>query len=109
MTLTINDTTMTSDQTTHTARRARDRNGREVSWLPGQLLDRNAALTAITLAHAAAERDLREGHGLSPHIQGWAAEPDMTGHDAVARASQPSRRHQEPAEARQQTARPRGG
>jgi hypothetical protein len=31
VTLTINDTTMTSDQTAHTARRAPDRNGWEVS------------------------------------------------------------------------------
>ena len=36
MTLTINDTTMTSDQTPHTARHAPSRNGWEVSWLPGQ-------------------------------------------------------------------------
>jgi hypothetical protein len=36
MTLTINDTTMTSDQTAHTARHAPDQNGWEVSWLPGQ-------------------------------------------------------------------------
>ena len=86
MTLTINDTMMTSDQT---ARHAPDRNGWEVSWLPGQILDRNAAITAMILAGTAAERDLHEGHRLWPHIQGWAAELGLTGHDAVARASQP--------------------
>ena len=48
MTLTITDTTMTSDQTIHTARQAPDRNGWEVSWLPGQTLDRNIAITAMT-------------------------------------------------------------
>ena len=89
MTLTINDTTMTSDQTAHTARQAPSGHGWEVSWLPGQLLDRNAAITAMTLADTAAERDLHEGHRLWPHIQGWAAELGLTGHDAVARASQP--------------------
>ena len=33
MTLTINDTIMTSDQSPHTARHAASRNGWEVSWL----------------------------------------------------------------------------
>ena len=75
MTLTINDTTMTSDQTPHTARHAPDRqHGWEVSWLPGQTLDRNTAITAMILADTAAEPDLHEGHRLWPHIQGWAAE-----------------------------------
>jgi hypothetical protein len=41
MTLTIHDTTMTSDRTAHTARHAPSRNGWEVSWLPGQVLDCN--------------------------------------------------------------------
>ena len=89
MTLTINDTTITSDQTDHTARQAPSGHGWEVSWLPGQFLGRNAAITAMTLSDTAAERDLREGHQLWPHIQGWAAELGLTGHDALARASQP--------------------
>ena len=89
MTLTINDTTMTSDQTAHTARRAPDRNGWEVSWLPGQTLDRNAAITAMTLADTTAEPDLHEGHRLWPHIQGWAAELGLTAPDAIAKTSQP--------------------
>ena len=55
MTLTIHDTTMTSDQTAHTARQAPSRNGWEVSWLPGQTLDRNTAITAMILADTAAE------------------------------------------------------
>jgi len=88
MTLTVNDATMTNDQTAHTARQAPSRHGCEVSWLPGRLLDRNAAITAMTLADTA-ERDLHEGHRLWPHIQGWTAELGPTGHDAVARASQP--------------------
>jgi hypothetical protein len=90
MTLTICDTTMTSDQTTHTARPAPSRNGREVSWLPGQTLDGNTAITAMILADAAGEEDLHEGHRLWPHIQGWPAELGLTGPEAVAAGSQPS-------------------
>jgi hypothetical protein len=89
MTLTINDTSMTSDKTAHTARQAPDRNGWEVSWLPGQILDRNSAITAMILADTTAERDVREGHRLWPHIQSWAAELGLTGRDAIAKAAQP--------------------
>ena len=108
MTLTINDTTMTSDQSAHTARHAPDRNGWEVSWLPGQTLDRNTAITAMTLADTTAEHDLREGHRLWPHIQSWAEELGLTAPDAIAQASQPpgdTSRQQEPS---QPAARPRG-
>jgi len=90
MTLTINDTTMTSDQTAHTARQASGRQrGWEVSWLPGQLLDRNTAITAMILADLVGEEDLHQGHRLWPHIQGWAAEVGLTGPEAIAAASQP--------------------
>ncbi len=89
MTLTIHDTTMTSDQTTHTARHAPSRNGWEVSWLPGQILDRNIAITAMILADTTAETNLDECHRLWPHIQSWAAELGLTGPEAVAAASQP--------------------
>ena len=89
MTLTIHDTAMTSDQTAHAARHASSRDGWEVSWLPGQTLDRNTAITAMILADTAAEEDLREGHRLWPHVQGWAEELGLTGPEAVAAASQP--------------------
>jgi hypothetical protein len=89
MTLTINDTTMTSDQTAHTARYAPDRNGWEVSWLPGQTLDRNTAITAMTLADTTAESDLDGGHRLWPFVQGWAEELGLTAPDAIAKAAQP--------------------
>jgi hypothetical protein len=89
VTLRIDDTTMTSDRTDHAARHAPGRNGWEVSWLPGQTLDRNSAITAMTLADTAAEPGLREGHRLWPHIQGWAAELGLTAPDAIARISQP--------------------
>ena len=89
MTLTINDTTMTSDQTLHTARQASSRYSWEVSWLPGQTMDRNSAITAMILADIAAEEDLHEGHHLWPHIQSWATELGLTAPNAIARASQP--------------------
>ena len=92
MTLTINDTTMTSDQTSHTARQAPGRqHGWEVSWLPGQVMDRNTAITAMILADTAAEEDLHEGHRLWPHIESWAEQLGLTGSDAIAQASQPPR------------------
>jgi len=92
MTLTINDTTMTSDQTPHTARQAPGRpHHREVSWLPGQTLDRNTTITAMILTDTAAQHDLHESHRLWPHIQGRAAELGLTGHDAIAHLSQPPR------------------
>jgi hypothetical protein len=89
MTLTIHDTLMTSDQTAHTARQALSPGEWEVSWLPGRTVDRNSAITAMILADLVGEEDLHEGHKLWPHIQGWAAELDLTGPEAVAAASQP--------------------
>ena len=90
MTLTITDTTTTSDQTAHTARQApRSEHLWEVSWLPGRALDRNSAITAMVLADQAGVNDLNERHRLWPHIDGWAAELGLTGSDAVNRVSQP--------------------
>jgi hypothetical protein len=89
VTLRIDDTTMTSDQTPHTARHAPGRNGWEISWLPGQTLDRNSAITAMILAETTAEPDLHEGHRLWPHIQSWAEELGLTAPDAIAQTSQP--------------------
>ena len=67
MTLTINDTTMTSDQTAHTARQAPGRQHEwEVSWLPGQTLDRNTAITAMVLADTTAEPTCTRGTGSGP-------------------------------------------
>jgi hypothetical protein len=96
MTVTLNDTTMTSDQTTHTARLAPAASTLwEVSWLPGRPLDRNSAITAMTLADFIGEHNLNERHQLWHFIQGWAAELRLAGSDAINGASQPaSPRHQ---------------
>ncbi len=89
MTLTITDTTMTGARTPHTARKAPGRTGWKVSWLPGQTLDANAAVTAMTIANLAGTADLHEDHRLWPHIQGWAAELGLTAPAALAAASRP--------------------
>ena len=90
MTLTIDDAAMTSDQTAHTARQAPGRQHLwEVSWLPGQALDRNSAITAMTLADLTGEADLNEQHHLWPFIENWAAELGLTGSDAINQATQP--------------------
>ena len=89
MTLTINDSSMTSDRTTHIARHTPDRHGWDVSWLPGRTLDRNTAITAMVLADVVGTGEVNAGHRLWPHVEGWAAELGLTAHDAIARASEP--------------------
>ena len=90
MTVTIIDTTMTSDQIAHTAGLTPgSQHLWEVSWLPGRVLDRNSAITAMTLADLTGEADLNEQHHLWPFIQGWAVELSLTGSDAINRAAQP--------------------
>ena len=90
MSLTIGDATMTSDQSLHTARQAPGhRFGWEVSWLPGQILDRDTAITAMMLADIAATGDIQPDHRLWPAVQSWSAEVGLTGPDAIARAAQP--------------------
>jgi hypothetical protein len=89
MTLTINDTTMTSDRSAHTARHSPNRNGWEVSWLPGQVMGRNTAITAMTIADMASPGDLHTRQRLWPHIESWAGELGLTATDALAQAAQP--------------------
>jgi hypothetical protein len=90
MALTITGTAITSDQSAHIARQApgRDR-GWEVSWLPGQVPDRDTATTAMILADIAGTGDLREGHRLWPVVNSWAASLGLTGTDAITQAAQP--------------------
>ena len=108
MTLTIHDTTMTSDQTAHTARQALSRNGWEVSWLPGQTLDRNTAITAMILADTHRRRSLRRGPpALAAHPGlGRRTRPDRTrGSSGRIPAAQ---RHQPRARTSRRPARPGG-
>ena len=90
MTLTINDTTMTSDHTAHTARQTPGRQHLwEVSWLPGRVLDRNSTIPAMILADQVGEHDLNERHRFWPVIQSWAAELGLTAPDVLAQTSSP--------------------
>jgi hypothetical protein len=89
VTLTINDNSMTSDRTAHTAQRTPGRGGWEVSWLPRQSLDRNSAITAMTLADTTAQQELHEGHRLWPFVQDWAEELGLTAPHAIAQTAQP--------------------
>jgi len=89
MTVTIGDTEMTSDRSHCTARHSPARNGWEVSWLPGQVLDRNTAITAITLADTAAEHDLHDGHPMWPFVESWAGELGLTAAEAITKTAQP--------------------
>jgi len=91
MTMTILDDCMSSDRTPHTARLAPgERHTWEVSWLPGRHMDRNSAITAMVLADMVASDDMKAGHRLWPHVEGWAAELALVAPEALARiASQP--------------------
>lgn len=95
MTLTITDYLMTSDHTGHTCRPAPGHQPAwQVSWLPGRLLNRNSAITAMIFADTAATPGLDPGHRIWPHLQGWAAELGLTAPDAIARASEPPEKEQ---------------
>src|SRR5205814_1569490 len=88
MSLTIGDDAMTSDQSPHTARQAPGhRHGWEVTWLPGQVLDRDTAITAMILADIAATGDIRPDHRLWPAVQSWSAEVGLTGPDGILAAA----------------------
>lgn len=88
VTLRITDEEMTSDATAHTAVRVPGV-GWSVSWLPGRMLGRNQAVTAMMLADEAAAEQLGSGHELWPVIEAWAEQLGMTGPEAVARVSEP--------------------
>jgi hypothetical protein len=88
----IDDDTITGDNTEHTARRVPGQQQEwEVSWLPGQRLDRNAAITAMVLADMVGSGAVEANGRLWPHVQGWAAEVGLTTPDALARLAQPPR------------------
>lgn len=66
-----------------------DREVWEVSWLPGQRLDRNQAITAMILAEAVARATTNGGlfHDSPdwPFIDSWASELGLSGPAAVGR------------------------
>lgn len=96
--ITITDTSMSSPATPHTA--TATGGGWKVSWLPGRTLDRNRAITAMTIADIVGDGVPRADDPIWLHLDGWAAELSLTAPAAVARVSQlPAERH---AEARQE-------
>src|ERR1022692_2950000 len=93
MALTITDKIMRSDVTPHTAELHHFEAGDawRVSWLPRRLMDRHAAITALTLADLVSADG---GMGLSddprwPEVDDLAADMGLSGPDAVVRASEP--------------------
>ena len=90
MSLTISDDRISGDYTRHTARAVPGHpRAWEVSWLPGRLLDRDTAITAMVLAEVAGSRAPQAEDRIWPHIEGWAAEIGLTAPDALARLFQP--------------------
>ena len=86
MSIKITDEAMTSGTTPHSARAEEE--GWSVTWLPGRVLTRNQATTAMVLAETVAG-------GINDHtdkrwlfIEGWADELGITGADAVAKINQ---------------------
>ncbi len=95
MALALTDTLITSDATSHVACACiggRPDEGWQVSWLPGRIVDRNAAIIAMTLADLVSQG---EGIGLSddprwPAVDDLAARVGRSGSDAVERGSEPA-------------------
>lgn len=86
--ITITDTHMTSPATPHTA--TATGGGWAVSWLPGRTLDRNQAVTAMTIADLVGGTGMpRADDPLWMHLDSWAAELSLTAPAAVARVMEP--------------------
>ena len=91
----ITDTEMTSDTARHKAELVKLPSpltgySWHVTWLPGQHLTRDQAVTAMTIAEMVVERaDILADSSskLWWHIDGWAEELGITGPHAVAEAS----------------------
>ena len=86
--ITITDTHMSSPDTPHTA--TVTGGGWEVSWLPGRTLDRNQAITAMTIADIVGSTGVpRADDPVWLHLDCWAAELGLTAPGAVARVAEP--------------------
>lgn len=89
----ITDTEMTSDTTRHRAAVVPGAfveggpTAWKVTWLPGRLLTRNQAITAMTIAESVDAALDPYGERVWAYIAGWAAELGLSDVDAVAMAS----------------------
>ena len=88
MQLTITDTYMRGTGTRHSAKRTDGGNGWEVTWLPGRVLTRNQAITAMTIADIVATCDMMSDSPMWPFIDSWAGELGMSGPQAVSWSSE---------------------
>ena len=84
MAIEITDTQMSSSEVPVTATRSfsADSGTWAVSWLPGRLLTRNQAITAMTLADVLGQ-DVPADSRLWPHIGGWAGELGLSTAEAL--------------------------
>jgi hypothetical protein len=81
------DTSMSSPANSHTA--TTTGGGWTVSWLPGHTLDRNQAITAMTIADIVGDRGVpRADDAIWMHLDAWGAELGLTAPAAVAQVSQ---------------------
>jgi hypothetical protein len=78
---------MTSDQTPQFAVSTPTGETWAVSWLPDRTLDRNQAITAMTVAEVVATNELWCTSPWWPFLDVWAAELGLTGPNAVVRAA----------------------
>ncbi len=94
----ITDTHMSSPNTPHTATATATGDGWQVSWLPGRTLDRNQATTAMVIANLVGTNGVpRADDPIWLHLDGWAAELNMTAPSAVMRVSETPARDSQPA------------
>lgn len=93
MPIKITDTEMTSDETTHTAKvwPFKGPEAWSVTWLPGRVLTRSQAITAMTIAEIVADHaeDLSSPGDWQLEIDGLASELGLTGPLAIADAIKP--------------------
>jgi hypothetical protein len=85
--ITINDRRMVSDQTEHWAVpvvKGQEYGNWSVSWLPGQPVTRNQAITAMVLAEQVTSGVRSSDHPRWPFIVTWAAELDLDPQQAVS-------------------------
>jgi hypothetical protein len=84
--ITVTETTMRATSTGHTA--SRDNGGWTVTWLPGQVLTREHAVTAMKIA-AAARLARAADSPARALLREWAAELGLPGPRAARMAAAP--------------------
>ena len=86
MALSITETDMFCDVSQHSAMKLESADW-SVSWLPGWLLDRNQAITAMTIAEMVSTEEFTSDNPMWTQLEDWASELGMTASEALARVS----------------------